>query len=135
MVDIVDPAHLLWLLHYRYVQIDDHWLLTTPDHNARERLAVARIDLLMWHVGGDVDEVTRTRVGDELQLLAPAHARRAADDVDDALERAVVVRAGPGPGLDDSSPSPESLRARAGAVDGGGAVHAEGLWRVGVQLV
>src|SRR5262249_48716683 len=89
----------------------------------------------MWHVGRDVDEVTRARVGDELQLLVPAHARLAADDVDDALERAVGVRPGLGPGLDDSGPSPESLRACAGAVDGGRAVHAEGLWRVGVELV
>ena len=35
-------------------------------------------------------------LGDELEPLAPAHARLAAHDVDDALQRAVMVGAGLG---------------------------------------
>src|SRR3989454_10252584 len=83
----------------------------------------------------DVDEVAGAGFGDELELVAPAHARLAADYIDDALDRAVMVGAGLGLGVDDDGAGPEFLGAGAGVGDGGGAVHARGLRGVDVELV
>src|SRR2546428_2990210 len=85
--------------------------------------------------GRDVDEVARAGLGHELELVAPAHAGLAANDVDYALDRAVVMRAGLGLGVDDDGAGPEFLGAGARVGDGGGAVHARGLRGVDVELV
>src|SRR5207249_8184559 len=66
-------------------------------------------------------EVARTRFGDELEPVAPAHARASADHVDHALDRAVMVCAGLRPGMDDNRPGPELLRAGARVRDRRGA--------------
>src|SRR2546429_586666 len=76
----------------------------------------------------------RARLGDELELAAPAHARLAAHHVDDALDRAVVMGAGFRLGVDDDGAGPELLGAGARVGDGGGAVHARGLRGVDVEL-
>src|SRR5207245_2853837 len=85
--------------------------------------------------GRDVDEVAGAGLGDELELVAPAHARLAADYIYDALDRAVMVGAGLGLGVDDDSAGPEFLGAGARVGDGGGAVHARGLRGVDVELI
>src|SRR2546428_12738286 len=85
--------------------------------------------------GRDVDEVARAGVGHEPEVVAPAHAGLAANDVDYALDRAMVVRAGLGLGVDDDGAGPEFLGAGARVGDGGGAVHARGLRGVDVELV
>ena len=50
--------------------------------------------------------------GGEFELVAPLHARLAADDVDDALDRPVMVRAGLGLGMDHDRARPELLARR-----------------------
>ena len=104
---------------------------STQDSVSSER----GVDLLVRHVGRHVDEVAGPRLGGELQLLAPAHPGAAADHVDHALQRPVVVGAGLGVGVDVHRAGPELLGAHPGAVDGGGAVHAGRLGGVRVQLV
>src|SRR6267143_3554028 len=85
--------------------------------------------------GRDVDEVAGAGFGDEFELVAPAHTRLAAHYVDHALDRAVMMRAGLGLGVDDDGAGPEFLGAGAGVGDGGGAVHARSLRGVDVELV
>lgn len=60
------------------------WSLRTRTHF--QRLVGARVDLLMRHIGWDVDEVAWIGLGDVLQSIAPAHPRPALDHIDDALE-------------------------------------------------
>jgi hypothetical protein len=55
------------------------------------------------------DEIAGICFGGELQMLAPAHARLAANHVDDAFEMAVMVRAGFGIGLDRHRTGPQLL--------------------------
>ena len=74
-------------------------------------------------------------LGDELELLAPAHAGPAAHHVDHALQRAMVMRAGLGVGMDADRAGPDLLCADARGIDRRGAVHAGRLRRVGVELV
>ena len=74
-------------------------------------------------------------LGDEFEMLAPAHARLAAHHVDHAFERAVMMRAGLGVGVDVDGAGPDLLRADAGGIDGGLAVHARRLRRVGIERV
>ena len=57
------------------VEVHDDRLLAAAHQHARQRLVVARVDLLVRHVRRHVDEVARARFGDELELVAPAHAR------------------------------------------------------------
>src|SRR2546427_11700226 len=73
--------------------------------------------------GRDVDEVAGAGLGHELELVAPAHAGLAANDVDYALDRAMMMRAGLGLGVDDDGAGPEFLGAGARVGDGGGAVQ------------
>jgi hypothetical protein len=63
------------------------------------------------HVRRHVDEVARAGLGGELERFAPAHPRPALDDVDHALELAVVMRAGLRVGVDVDRAGPELLRA------------------------
>src|SRR3954462_14046604 len=67
-VDVVDPVHFFRSLDHRDVEIHHHRLLTAAAEHARERLAVARVDLLVWHIRRHVDEIARAGLGDELEL-------------------------------------------------------------------
>jgi hypothetical protein len=87
------------------------------------------------HIGRNEDEIARPRLRGELQPLAPAHPRPAADHIDDALQMAVVMRAGLGVGLDRDGAGPKLLRAGPGEVDGGLAVHAGRRGHVRIELV
>src|SRR6185503_17358080 len=93
-VDVIHPVHFLWLLYDRDVEIHDDRFLTAAHEHARERLIVVRVDLLVRNVWRHVDEVAGAGFRDELELIAPAHPRLSADDVDHAFHRAVMVRAG-----------------------------------------
>src|SRR5437588_11347753 len=85
-MDVVDPVDFFGLLHDRNVEVDDHGLLAAPAQHARERLGVARVDLLVGDVRRYIDKVARPGFGHELELVAPAHARLAAHDVDHAFD-------------------------------------------------
>src|SRR5258706_1390839 len=133
-VDVVHPVHFLGFLDHRDVEVDHHRLLAAAAEHAGKRLAVARVDLLVRHVRWHVDEVARAGLGDELELVAPAHARLALHYIDDALYRAMVVRTGLGLRVDHHRAGPELLRAGARVGDRGGAVHPRRLRRVDVEL-
>src|SRR5205085_10657911 len=68
-------------------------------------------------------------------MLAPAHPRPPLQDINDAFERAMVMRARLGIGMDMDRAGPDLLRPDPGEIDRGGAVHAGGLRRVGVELI
>src|SRR6266480_6101888 len=68
-------------------------------------------------------------------MLAPAHPRPPLQDINDAFERAMVMRARLGIGMDVDRAGPDLLRPDPGEIDRCGAVHAGGLRRVGVELV
>src|SRR4030095_1379649 len=59
----------------------------------------------------------------------------APEHVNDAFERAVVMRAGLRVGVDMDRAGPDLLRPDAREVERRGAVHAGGLRRVGVELI
>ena len=129
----VDPEHLLGLFRRLYIEVHRHRLAVGAHQHAFQHLVAAGVDLLVRHVGRDVDEVARTRFGDELKVLAPAHPRASFQDVDDAFEVTMVVSAGLGIGMDRHGARPDLLRADAGEVDGRLAIHAGRLRRVRVE--
>ena len=67
--------------------------------------------------------------------IEPAHASAAFDHEDHAFQRAVVMRAGFGIGVDVHGAGPPFLGTGACKVDGGFAVHAGGLRGVEVELI
>src|SRR6185312_11197629 len=103
--------------------------------HAFERLVGAGIDLLMRHVRRHIDEIAGAGLGDEFQILAPAHARLAAQNVDHAFQCAVMMRSGFGVGLNGDGSGPDLLRANARIVDRRLAVHAGRLRGVGIERV
>ena len=105
-VDRVDPVNRFRLLHRFDVEIDDDGFLVAAHEDAFERLVGAGVDLLMRHVRRDEDEIARPCLGEEFEMVAPAHAGAPLDDVDDAFERAVMMRAGLGVGMDADRPGP-----------------------------
>src|SRR5580765_3732765 len=119
----VDPPHRLGLLDRLDVEVDRDRLAVAAAEHALERLVAAGVDLLVRHPRRDVDEVARPGLGGELERLAPAHPRPPLDDVDDAFERAVMMRPGLRAGMDVHRASPELLRADAREVDRRLAVH------------
>src|SRR5688572_1579691 len=116
-------------------EIHHHRLVVAADHHAFERLAAARIDLLVGHERRDIDEVARIGFGGELEPLAPAHPRLAAQHVDDALELAMMVRSRLGVGVDGHRTCPDLLRADARIVDRRLAIHARSLRCVRIESV
>ena len=133
-MDVVHPVHRLRFLHHRNVEIHHHRLLAAAAEHAGQRLGVGGIDLLVRHEGRHVDEIAGPGFGDELERVAPAHARLAAHHVDHALDRAVMMRAGLGLGVDHDRAGPQLLRAAPRMGDGRRAVHALRLRGVGVEL-
>src|SRR4051794_12936345 len=65
---------------------------------------------------------------------SPQRIRASGHDIDDALNRPVMMRPGLGVRLDVDCSRPELLGARARGGDGGSARHAWGLRRIGIQL-
>src|ERR1700720_437098 len=88
----------------------------------------------MGEIGRDVDEVSGAGFVDEFELVAPAEAGAALDDVNDGFEVSVMVGAGFGVGVDYDGPGPEFLGSCGGEGDGFGAGHAGGLGSVLVEL-
>src|SRR5476651_2626691 len=72
------------------IEIDGDRFAIGAHQHAFQRLVRAGVDLLVRHIGRDVDEVAGPRLGDEFEPLAPAHPRLALHDIDDALEMAVM---------------------------------------------
>src|ERR1041385_9038377 len=100
-MDVIHPMHFFRFLDDRDIQIDDDRLLTAAAEDAGEGLGVAGVYFLMGDVGRHVYEVAGAGLGDEVELVAPAHAGLAAYYIYDALDRAVVMGAGLGLGMDD----------------------------------
>src|SRR5262249_23032226 len=126
------PANELGNLYRGDVEVDREPLLSAARHHAVKLELVARVDLLMRDIGRHVNEVSRSSLGDEFQMIAPAHASHAVDHVDDALEIAMVVRAGLGPGIDSDGSGPEPAGARLSGGHGRTPPHAE---RLGGRIV
>ena len=134
-MDGVDPAHGARLLHWFDIQIYDHGFVVAADEHALESFVARSVDFLMRDVGRHIDEVAGSGFSDVFEMIAPAHAGAAADDIDDAFERAVMMSAGLGVGEDIDGAGPDLLRSHARIVDGGGAIHAGRLSGVGVERI
>src|SRR6516162_8665429 len=122
------------ILDRGYAEVHYDRFLVAAYHDTAQRLVFAGVDLLVRHVRGDIDEIAGARFGGELEPVAPAHPCTAAQDVDHALQRAVVMRSGPGAGLDLHGTGPDLARPGRCAADRGLAVHAGRLRCVGVEL-
>src|ERR1700693_6539833 len=81
------------------VKIHHDRILTAAYHDRFARLVGESVDLLMRHVGRNVDEVARPGLAAEFQALSPSHAGSAANYVENGLQFAVVMRPGLGVGL------------------------------------
>jgi hypothetical protein len=131
----INPQHLLRLFYRLDVQVHRDRLAIAAAQHALQHLGRAGVDFLVRNVGGHVDEVARPGLRRELQMSAPAHACTALDDVDHALQMAVMVRPGFGVGVDGHGAGPQLLSVHASKVDRGLAIHARCLGRVGVEPV
>jgi len=135
-MDVVHPMDFLGIrFHVRQVEIDDDRFLTAATKHARERLDIARVDLLMRNVWRNEDEVAWACLRSEFEAIAPFHPRATADHVDHALDRTVMMRTGLRFRVNDDRPGPEFLGARARMRDRSSAVHARRLSSVGIQLI
>src|SRR5215472_6256121 len=132
---IVDPANELGNLYRGDVEVDHEPLLSAARHHAVKLELVARVDLLMRDIGRHVNGVSRPSLGDELQMIAPAHSSHAIDHVDDALEIAMVVRPRLRPGIDRDGSGPEPGGAGLPGGHGRTPPHAERLGGRIVELV
>lgn len=105
----VHPIYLLESLGGVDVQINDHGFVAAAHQDAFEWSIAESIDLLVGNEGRYKNKITGLRPRGEFQSIAPAHARRAAHDVNDTFQRAVVMRAGLGVRLNGHSSRPQLL--------------------------
>src|SRR5437867_10156210 len=82
----------VWQLFRGHDVLDN--VVAAPDHNRRDRHAIALVDLLVHEPRRNVDEVARAGFGTLLQASAPADRYRAGGDADNAVAVAVMVCAG-----------------------------------------
>ena len=112
VVDAFDGHAVIPLaIAVRQVDVDDDILLRAARHDHVDRRCVAGVDLLVHEVRRHEDEVARLRLDRVLQVVAEAEAGVTADDVDHALELAVVVRPGADALVDADVADPEVLGA------------------------
>src|SRR6185295_17856342 len=130
----IDPVDLFRRLGRFDVEVDGGGFLAAADEDAAQHLGRAGVDLLMRHERRDVDEIAWPRLGGKLQMLAPPHARPAADHVDHALQLSMVVSAGLRVGLHGDRTGPELAGPGSGVRDRRRARHARGLRRVEIEL-
>src|SRR5882757_6862777 len=132
-MDRINPRDLLRFLNRLDIEIDHNGLVVAAHKDAFERLVRIGVDFLVRHVGRHENEIAGPGLGDEFEPFSPAHARAPTQHIDDAFERAMVMRAGLGIGLDCNRTRPDFLRAGAGEIDGDLAVHARRLRRIAVE--
>src|SRR5215218_7906581 len=94
----LDPANLFRLFDRLDLEVDYDRLVVAAHQHAFEGFITRRVALLVRHIGRYEDEVARPGLGDVFEAVAPAHPRPALQHVNDAFERAVVVRPGLGIG-------------------------------------
>src|SRR5215472_12388058 len=134
-VDWIDPANLFRPLDRLDVEIDDDRLVVAAHQYAFERLVGRGIDLLVRHIRRHEDEIAGAGFGDVFEPLAPAHPRPPLEDINDALEMAVMMRAGLCIWVDLDRAGPDLLRADSREIDCRGAIHSGGLRGIRVELV
>src|SRR5690349_10786248 len=110
--------HALRMLGGLDIKIDHDPFVVAADDNEIKRL-IGGVQLLMRHIGREIDVVAGIYVGHELEPRAPAYLSAPADDVDGNLVAPVVMRSGPGAGRERNRPDPRSTAAGAGKVEGG----------------
>lgn len=71
-VNRVRPPDLFRRLRGSDVEVHDDRLLPAPDHDARERLVTARVDLLMRDERWDEDEVPGAGLGRRTRAVRPS---------------------------------------------------------------
>jgi hypothetical protein len=130
----IDPVDFLRRLGGLDIQIDDDGILTAADEDATENFGLARVALLMGHERRNENEIAGPRLRDKLQLLAPAHTRPAVDDVDNAFQLAMMVRAGFGVGIDPDRACPKFAGPGADMGDRSGSRHPGRLRRIEIEL-
>jgi hypothetical protein len=131
---IVDPTHFFGRLDGRNLEVHHDGLLAASHKDAFERLISPSVDLLVRNVGRDIDEVAGAGFSGELEMIAPTHSSAALDDVDDALEVAVMMRPGLGVGMDGDRARPEFRGPSSRVSDGSSAIHAGRLRRVRIEF-
>src|ERR1700730_14050379 len=134
-VNWVDPRDGLGLLHGFNVEVDNNCLLVAAHNHAFQRLLRQRIYFLMRHVGRNINEVARPGLRGVFQMFAPTHAGAPGYDVNNALERSMMVRSGSGIRLDSDRPGPDFLGSDASVIDSGGAGHSRRLRSVLIQRI
>jgi aminopeptidase N len=92
------------------------------------------VDLLMGHIGRNIDKVAGTRFITEFQIVTPTHAGAPPDNVEHGFQFAMMMRTRLRIRLNNNGSSPELTRTGAGVSDGRGARHAGGLRRIGIQF-
>ena len=99
-------------LRCRQIQIHDNRILSAAHDDGFADLVGPRIDLLVRYVRRHIDEIARSRFIAEFQAVAPAHARAAADNVENRFEFSVMMRSRLRVRLDDDCSRPQFCGAR-----------------------
>src|ERR1700761_7730884 len=94
-----------------HIQIHDNRILTAAHDNGLAGFIRARVDLLMRNVRRHVNEIAGAGLIGELEMIAPAHARTAFDDVEHRLEFAMMMWSGFGVRVHHHRSGPEFSRA------------------------
>src|SRR6202046_565057 len=132
-VNWVDPRDGLGLLHRVNVEVDNNCCLVATDNNALQRVLRQSIYFLMRHVGRNINEVSRPSLRGVFQMFAPSHAGAPAYDVNDALERSMMVRSGFGIRFDSDRPGPDFLGSDPSVIDSRGTGHSRRLRSILIQ--
>src|SRR5512144_3147348 len=134
VVQRVVPKNFFRRFDRRNVEIDHHGLLiATHDHTGQWFVGIG-VDLLMGHERRYENKIARTRLGEKFEPLAPAHARPAADNINDAFQFAVMVRRGLSVRMNLHCAGPEFIGARHRSIYRCCARHTRSLGSIEIKL-
>lgn len=116
------------------LQIDHNRFLPAAHDNAFADFICKRIDLLMRHKRGNVNEVARPRIVAELKVITPSHPSTSPNYVKDRLQFTMMMRPGLCIGLHDDDTCPKLTGSRPGMGNRCSPRHTRSLRSIRIQL-
>jgi hypothetical protein len=84
--------YAFWMLDRRNIEVDHNPFVVTANYDEIKRFFCIKVQLLMWHIRCEVNEITGTHLCCKLEPLSPTYLTTPFYDIDSNLVTPMVMR-------------------------------------------